>query len=292
MSSVSRKIVEKDYIVGEFEKLLVCQQCGILFVVQRSYYNWMKKRGTPIKFHNMKCNSEYQKTAFLGEKNPFYGKKHTGKMKEELSEIQRQRYKEYPEIKQRISEKRKGQHNSPETEFKKGQHPSLDTEFKKGHLSLKKGKFTIAGKICELCGGNYRGKSCVIKNRKYCNRKCAGLANAGKSSGTNKNTSIELLVEEQLKRWDLEYDKHIPLCKIGNVDFFLPRHNIIIECDGDYWHNPKYFPETAQNDATKNLVWNFNGYKVFRFWEHEINKSPKKCVNKVLKYIKKVAEWG
>jgi hypothetical protein len=40
----------------------------------------------------------------------------------------------------KIQEKRKGVHNSPETEFKKGEHFSIETEFKKGHKTHNKGK--------------------------------------------------------------------------------------------------------------------------------------------------------
>ena len=89
----------------------------------------------------------------------------------------------------------------------------------------------------------------------------------------------------ELKKVNLNYQKQVAICKIGVVDFFLPKFNIIIECDGKYWHNKK---DHKQRDATKNLIWSFNHYKVFRFWEHEIKESPRKCINKVLKYINKI----
>lgn len=99
-----------------------------------------------------------------------------------------------------------------------------------------------------------------------------------------KNTKIELAIGKELKKLNLNYERQVVLCKIGIVDFLLSNYDIIIECYGDYWHN---LLERKRKDATKNLIYSFNGYKVFIFWEHEINKSPKKCINKILRYIKK-----
>jgi very-short-patch-repair endonuclease len=42
---------------------------------------------------------------------------------------------------------------------------------------------------------------------------------------------------------------------------------------------------TKQRDATKDLFFKMYGYKIFRFTDKEINKSPKNCINKVLKQI-------
>jgi len=54
--------------------------------------------------------------------------------------------------------------------------------------------------------------------------------------------------------------------------------NIVIECDGDYWHNRE---DIKKKDLTKNKDLIENGYKIYRFWEHEINRSPELCINKI-----------
>lgn len=105
-----------------------------------------------------------------------------------------------------------------------------------------------------------------------------------------KKTSIEIAIEGELKQFGLNYQSNVPLCNIGVVDFLLPDYDIVIECDGNYWHNPKYFPKATQRDANQNLVYSFNGYKVFRFWEDEIKKSSKRCINKVLKSINRTTK--
>ena len=53
------------------------------------------------------------------------------------------------------------------------------------------------------------------------------------------DTSIELKVEEELKKRLIEYKKNIVIENIARVDFYLPDSNVIIFCDGCYWHNCK-----------------------------------------------------
>jgi len=144
------------------------------------------------------------------------------------------------------------------------------------------------GKIeikCLICGKRREVDSNEIKRGggKYCSNRCSGLSNIERR--IYKNTSIEIAIEKELKKANLDYQKQVAICKIGVVDFFLPKYDVIIECDGDYWHNKT---DTKQRDATKNLVWMFNNYKVFRFWEHEINESPNNCIKAVLKYVNKI----
>jgi len=96
-----------------------------------------------------------------------------------------------------------------------------------------------------------------------------------------RRTSIEIKIENELKRRHIPFMEQVPLLGITIVDFLLP-NKIIIYCDGDYWHS---FKINKGKDACQDFALNFNGYKVFRFWEHEINKSPVKCINQVMKFM-------
>lgn len=61
----------------------------------------------------------------------------------------------------------------------------------------------------------------------------------------NKDTSIELEVERQLKELGIEYQKQKKcynkrLKKTFIIDFYIPNYNnheIFIECNGEYWHS-------------------------------------------------------
>lgn len=99
----------------------------------------------------------------------------------------------------------------------------------------------------------------------------------------SKETSIEKKIERELRKRKIYYKKQVPLCNVTIVDFYLPEHQLVIYCDGDYWHNR---PEAREKDERQNKILKENGFKVFRFWEHEINKSPKACLDKIKIYLK------
>lgn len=101
-----------------------------------------------------------------------------------------------------------------------------------------------------------------------------------------KETSIEIKVETELKRRGIVYEKQVPLCKIAIVDFYLPGYRMVIQCDGCYWHNCPTCKRSdikgaTEKDKRQDLVLTFNGFNVYRFWEHEINKSVEECINRI-----------
>lgn len=91
-----------------------------------------------------------------------------------------------------------------------------------------------------------------------------------------RDTGIELRVEAELQKRGINYQKQVPLCKVAIVDFYLPEYRIIIQCDGDYWHNRN---GSKERDLRQDAVLTFNGFNVYRFWEHEINESVENCIN-------------
>jgi len=107
-----------------------------------------------------------------------------------------------------------------------------------------------------------------------------------------KDTGIEIKIEEELKKrgfvLDIDYFKQIPLCKIALVDFYLPFYRIVIQADGCYWHNCPLCKEEKCNtkrdsdkDNKQDAILTFNGFNVYRFWEHDINKSVEDCINNI-----------
>ena len=101
-----------------------------------------------------------------------------------------------------------------------------------------------------------------------------------------KETGIEKKMEAELQNRQIEYKKQVPLCNIANVDFYLPKYQIVIQCDGCYYHNclihyPYYHTNKRIRDFKQDIVLKSNGFNVYRFWEHEINESVEKCINKI-----------
>lgn len=105
------------------------------------------------------------------------------------------------------------------------------------------------------------------------------------------NTKIDLKMKEMLSRYRYEmYPK-----MFGSPDFILPRKRIVIFCDGDFWHGYKYFEKkrlakkfwrdkierNMRRDIAVSRKLRRDGWSVLRFWEHDIEKNPKKCMRKI-----------
>ncbi len=100
-----------------------------------------------------------------------------------------------------------------------------------------------------------------------------------------KDTKPEIKMQQLLKELNIDFVTH----KYMNIehgyqcDILIPSMNLIIECDGDYWHN---ILQVKKRDKKQDLIFKNNGYDVYRFWEHEINKSPINCLKRVAKLWK------
>lgn len=109
------------------------------------------------------------------------------------------------------------------------------------------------------------------------------LERLASGKGKYRNTSIELAINEELTKRNYienkDYFRNKPLLKICNVDFYFPDKKVVIECDGDYWHNRE---DIKAKDQVKNKVLVEHGYSLYRFWEHDIKRSPEECISKIL----------
>lgn len=181
----------------------------------------------------------------------------------------------------------------------------------------RKGESPPVDASCELCGTITKQKFSKVKNGygRFCSQSCASkhaLQNTVLSdklkeghrkffdtpegqelrrmSGVKsallysdgRRTSIEIKMAEELKRRGIKY---IEQSNLGNkflLDFFLPEFGIVIECDGDYWHN---LPKSIKRDKAKNAYIKACGLSLYRFWEHEINKDVEACVDVIMNEI-------
>ena len=83
------------------------------------------------------------------------------------------------------------------------------------------------------------------------------------------DSSIEIKIQNFLKELRIEFFTH-QYMKIEHgylCDILIPSMNLVIECDGDYWHK---YPIGLDRDhiRTKELI--EKGFKVLRLWEFEI----------------------
>ena len=172
------------------------------------------------------------------------------------------------EHRRKISESRKGKSSWNKGKPHSEEHKRKLSEAKRGKKNPNWGKKTHNF-------GKPRSKETRQKIRE------GQIAYRGLGKIKNKDTSIELKIEQELKNQNIPYMKQVPIEKIALVDFLLPG-KIIIQADGDYWHN---LTKVKKRDMNQDFLLGFKGYRIFRFSETEINKSARKCILKIIKEI-------
>lgn len=147
--------------------------------------------------------------------------------------------------------------------------------FGENHPKWEGGKVKIN---CKQCGKEKLVKLYVTKTgwNIFCSSRCSMIYNLRYKK--KKETDIELLMKEELIKRNIEFVPQKPLLNITVVDFFI-QPNIVIYCDGDYWHSREGIKE---KDEKQTRILSSNGYQVYRFVGTEIKKSVEKCVDKIL----------
>ena len=120
---------------------------------------------------------------------------------------------------------------------------------------------------------------------------------ANKSRGTK----IELILAKLLWNAGIRYRKNDKQVH-GTPDFTIRGHRVAIFCDGEFWHGRDWatnkeriksnrsfwYAKIERNivrDREITLQLEASGWKVFRFWESDIRKSPDACVDQIANYL-------
>lgn len=122
----------------------------------------------------------------------------------------------------------------------------------------------------------------------------------GKKSINNteiKSSKLEdFFIQNYLNKLNIEYIQQFKAESIGRFyDFYLPKHRILIEIDGSYYHgNPKFYNKRNMNnmqlknkrvDEIKNRWALINSYILIRFWEDDLHNNPNLIISQLKKYI-------
>lgn len=112
------------------------------------------------------------------------------------------------------------------------------------------------------------------------------------------STKIEKIMEEELKRRDIDFVTHYSILNICQPDIVLPEYKLAIQCDGDWWHaNTEIYKHRSLSKIQKNNIkrdrcqdslLRANGWHVMRFWESEIKENVSGCGDKIEKFLKEV----
>lgn len=87
--------------------------------------------------------------------------------------------------------------------------------------------------------------------------------------GNNGNeTSIEKKVREQLQKNGLRFRSQVCICKNKfRIDFYLPDFELVVECNGDYWHSREHRQKRDKQLEEYVLA---KRKKILWLWEREI----------------------
>lgn len=116
-------------------------------------------------------------------------------------------------------------------------------------------------KACETCGKEFWRTATQLKTGgRFCSFRCY---RRGKGE-----TSIERKVREAVESKGVNVISEFAAGKRLVFDLYVPSFNLLIECDGDYWHAKK---GVKKRDAAKAATATRLGYRVERISESFIN---------------------
>lgn len=116
--------------------------------------------------------------------------------------------------------------------------------------------------ICPVCGKEYRAIGDFKDRRQiYCSHDCYMRSRL--------ETTPEKIMREFLDKVGVEYKQEYKIGKYW-ADFYLPKHNAVIEVDGDYWHS---LPKVKEKDTRKDKYLKSKGINVMHIKECELKTS-------------------
>lgn len=247
-----------------------CPQCGKEIIFKPHH----KRYGTPI-FCSSSCSSTYT----------FKGKKRSEQNCMNSSIGQKKRYEDPLNRKISSDSAKNRVIEYPQSVFQKGYTPWNKNLTKNEDERLQ----TLGNNSGKSRKDKKRGKNPKISQKMMGNTNYKNLTPDGRERlrqnalrnyhcFARKKTSIELKLENEFKKRDIEFTQQVVILNKYRVDFLIEDF-IIIEADGDYWHNLPYIKE---KDKKRDKVMIENGFTIFRFWEHEINDDVSKCVDKII----------
>ena len=112
-----------------------------------------------------------------------------------------------------------------------------------------------------------------------------------------KNTKIEIITRSLLLSNKIKFQQHPKI--YGNPDFLVGKKTAIF-CDGDFWHGFQYdekkkprkkfwkdkIEENMRRDRRISRKLRRDGYSVIRLWEHDIERRPMVCLNRIIRFMR------
>jgi len=136
---------------------------------------------------------------------------------------------------------------------------------------------------CIKGGKWHKGKPKYQKFKKLQSKRMKeGGAIKARLACSSANTIIERIMETFLIQNNIPYEKEFIL---EGAAFDFKIGNLLIECDGNYWHN---YPKGTKRDLEKNKIAERNGFNILRFWESQIKNNFGQVKKEVLQNVERI----
>ncbi len=151
--------------------------------------------------------------------------------------------------------------------------------------------------ICKICGKEFYWSKSRTKehNPLYCSLRCRDRDPKRKEMLRNLNILQQNLKPNNLEKkgygilesLNTKFKKQLLIGNKFLVDTFIPKYNLIIQFDGDYWHgNPKKYKIFSDRqkrrraiDKSQNAYFKKCGFNLLRIWESEIDNLKERLEN-------------
>lgn len=238
----------------------ICEYCGTPFKIKESR---LKYGGG--KCCSRVCTDKNKKKTYKGKNNPMYGVTLSDEERHKKSKITKELWKS-PDFRERVKK-------SQDIFFERAK---TDGTWERAN---KKREETFLKKIGKKHNwiGTYGERTC---DKTFIEKfGITSVEYRNKFNKTKKDTNIEKRVQKILFENEIDFIKHFILDGY-EFDLFLPKMNILIECDGDYWHGKGLANSelnetqltTRGNDSIKNQIAKDNNIILLRFWGSDIKK--------------------
>lgn len=145
---------------------------------------------------------------------------------------------------------------------------------------FRKGKWGYAYFKCKCDCGNITDVSWNNLKKNYV--KSCGCLKKMKIS----NTNIEILMQNELKKNKINFKTQVEILSYY-PDILLTDYNLIIECDGEYWHRNS---KAQERDRKRDERIKNKGYTILRFWGNDIENNMEKCIQEIRNKINEIKE--
>lgn len=224
--------------------------------------------------------------ALSGEGNPMYGKKQSLEARQKMSKNLQKRWA-------KMNKKEKleylkpwllaGQKAPRTLKTRQKMAKTLKRRFAKMTKEEKRKYMKPCYKAAQILG--VRQKQSRTLKEHYTNmtkeEKLNHMLPAIKASQEANPSSIEKIIWKALDKLNINYKIQVSFNNGKFIsDIYIPTRRLIIECNGDYWHN---LPKRRERDKALEKYAGKKGYKIVWLWESAIRKNPKRALRNVFK---------